>query len=481
MATKQDTLVFQVSNNKTKIIGDPKTIGLIREDFKVRSPNAFFSPAYRTRKWDGFIRYITDVGNFDTGLLPDVLGYCEKHKLRIEIQDRRDSYNPPEVASSIGEFNLRPYQADVVAACISNKIHTLSFPRGIVVAATNSGKNLMIASIFKSFPEHTRGIVLLKEKEWYETSVIELSELLGEEVGYLNAKSYKPGRLLIAMMPTLYSKLTKPITKVEYSKLLAEIDLVIADEGDTTTSNQFKTVLLKCSNSYARYALSGTALMGKYKKDLLKHYELKKFFGDKLVEITNDFMISKGYSTKPLVVIVKGNREVEISGDYQEEYTQGIVQNKARNKRILRRAKYHAGKGRYPMLIICKRHEHIEKLAKLFKKELPGVVIEAVHHKTENRKDIIQAFTKGNIEILIASHIVKRAKNFPLIRYLCNASAGDSEEDIVQMVGRGLRTHESKSRIYIDDFHDTGAYLLRHSRHRIKYYKTQKFKVIQKY
>ena len=76
--------------------------------------------------------------------------------------------------------------------------------------------------------------------------------------------------------------------------------------------------------------------------------------------------------------------------------------------------------------------------------------------------------------------IVKRGKNFPLIKYIQNASATDSNETVSQIMGRGERKHESKTKYYLDDFMDEGMYLKRHSKHRKKYYQAEGFTLIEK-
>jgi superfamily II DNA or RNA helicase len=77
--------------------------------------------------------------------------------------------------------------------------------------------------------------------------------------------------------------------------------------------------------------------------------------------------------------------------------------------------------------------------------------------------------------------IIKRGINLPLIRMLINAAGGDSETNVLQILGRALRKHATKDSVKVVDFYDEGAYLMRHSKHRVKFYKDQKFKVKELY
>ena len=54
-----------------------------------------------------------------------------------------------------------------------------------------------------------------------------------------------------------------------------------------------------------------------------------------------------------------------------------------------------------------------------------------------------------------------------------------SEIATLQALGRALRTHESKDRVYVYDFLDQEKYLLDHSKEREKHYKAEGHEVIK--
>lgn len=64
------------------------------------------------------------------------------------------------------------------------------------------------------------------------------------------------------------------------------------------------------------------------------------------------------------------------------------------------------------------------------------------------------------------------------MRTLINAAGGDSEANLLQVLGRGLRRLPGqKDEIDVYDFYDQGKYLMRHSKHRIIWYKKEGFPV----
>ena len=66
----------------------------------------------------------------------------------------------------------------------------------------------------------------------------------------------------------------------------------------------------------------------------------------------------------------------------------------------------------------------------------------------------------------------------PEITHLVNARGLKSEIATLQALGRALRTHSSKQEVYIYDFMDKAPYLEKHSKERIKSYKSLNFEVI---
>jgi len=460
-----------VNNNKCKINTTLKKHHKLREKFKVKSPGAFFTQAFRSRRWDGYIRYVTEAGYFDTGLLPQVLELVKE----VELEDDRVILKPKKIPKEIQGKVLRPYQRKGVKAILKNEVGGLPFPRGIINAATNAGKNLMMAAILKSYPKEAKGIILMKEQEWYDTTLGELQELLPGEVGYLNSKGEEWNRFMVVMAPTIYSRIDR------FKNKLAQFDIVFVDECEMCTNKTFSTILKYLFNAYCRVGLSGTALLSTLKKDLPKNNDLKRYFGEKVFEISNQDLIELGHSTPPFVSINTGNTHIKIAGDYEAEYDRGIVKNKKRNTRIIDRVLYHTKKERFPMLIIAKRHKHLRILYKRISASLSDYHIKMVHHETKDRKQIVKDFTEGKIDILVGSFILKRAKNFPSLKVIINVAGVDSHEDVLQIVGRALRTHESKKVVFIEDFYDIGSYLNRHSNHRVKYYKKQGFKVKENY
>lgn len=462
-----------LNNSKSKILGTVEEIHLLRAKFRIRAVGCFFSPAFRNRTWDGFVYYVTEAGYFSTGMFPKILDWMKQENWDYEIEDQRERFKSLNEVAQVGDLTLRDYQKESVESILFNKVEGISFPRGILDEATNAGKSAIAASIFKSYSEKRSLIFIVNRQHLYKQLKKEMGELVGNnEMGWVGSDGVKWNRFMICMAQTL----SKGIR--QYSSQLSKFDIVICDEVHNCSSNTYKYLLQALENCYVRVGMSGTAFGH---KDKNKNEKILSFFGPILHKTSNDDLIKAGHSTKPLVTILEGNTTVKIPGHYKEEELLGLIKNKERNSTLIKRLKHHKKKKRNFIMVICKFHNHTELVYKKVAKAFPELKVHYIHVKVKDRLKKIEDFRNGKFDILVTSKLIKEGQNLPLVQVIINASGGDSFIEVLQVLGRGTRKDKSKKVIYIDDFFDQGAYLQRHSKHRIKWYKAEKFKVVLKY
>jgi len=458
-----------LNNNKFKLNGDLRVLNKVYEDMKVRHPNAFYLRPYMEPGWDGKIKYITDSGYAKTGLLPKVTSLIKKYGGEYTIIDKRNALEFKEIPQEVGEFKARDYQVEAVESIIYNEINGIPFQRGVIGAATNAGKTLIAAMIYKSFPD-AKALILVNNTDLYRQFLDDMPKMFGDDWGYMQGKKVKWSNIMVCMTPTLRNRLS------EFSTKLAGYNMVIFDECHLITSKTNKKVVHGLYNTVIRVGLSGTAFAH---KSPINNMDVRAFFGEQVYTISNMELMDGGYSTPIVIKIVEGNTKIKIKGDYDEEYRQGITRSRSRTRTSLERADFYLRRGSYPILIVGKYHEHVENLYHRFQARFGDRYrIDFIHHKIKERKRILDAFKEGKIDILISSLIIKLGQNMPLIKCMINVAAGDSQINALQLVGRSIRIHKSKKKVYYEDIWDVGYYLEKHSRHRINYYLKQGFKVI---
>lgn len=463
---------IELNNNKLKVSGNLKVLNKIYEDMKVKHPNAYWIRSHMEPGWDGKIKYLSDHRYAKAGLLPMVTSLIEKYDEEYSITDSRNELEFKEIPHKVGEFTARDYQIEAVENIVYNEIGGVPFQRGIIGAATNAGKTLIAAMLYKSFPG-IKALILVNNVDLYKQFLDDMPKMFGDDWGYMQGKKVKWADIMVCMTPTLRNRLG------EYKKKLIKYGMVIFDECHLITSATNKQVVTNLYNSSIRVGLSGTALVH---KNPLKNMDVRAFFGEEVYIIKNIELMDMGYSTPIVVKMIKGNTKIFIKGDYNEEYRSGISTSRERTKKTLERIEFYSKRGRVPILVVGKYHEHVENLYGSIQARFGDRYrIAYIHHKIRNRKEILDRFKEGKIDILVASLIIKLGQNMPLIRYMLNAAGGDSMINALQLIGRAIRKHKSKEKVYYEDFYDEGFYLKRHSKHRLKYYKDEGFKVLELY
>lgn len=466
---------INLTNTYCKVIGDLKQLNKLRNELRFRHPNAWFLRAHMPRGWDGHVYDISESGTIKVGLIPKLINKCNELKIEYRIIDRRDLPKFIGTPKKLANFKLRPYQLRATNSLLSNTIDKTAFPIGVINAATNAGKTLIISAIHSSY-KNVKTLVLLNSTDLFNQALKEFPQILpNTKLGFIQGSKYTEwGDFTVAMVQTLSRNLSK------YKSKLTEFDICITDECDLADNKTYKSVLNKVYNAPIRVGLSGTVYLSKLKKDQLKNNNIRSFFGEEIFKITKTELVKKGYSTNLVIKIVPGGKGEGSPGNYPKEYDDIIVNNIYRERAIMDRLRFNLDRGRLPLLIVCQYHHHVDRLYGAINSEFgKDYNVRFVHHKIADRKEIFADFKVGKIDILISSMIVKRGQNLPLIRTIINAAGGDSHANISQIMGRGERIHQSKTKVFIEDFFDDGKFLSRHSKHRINYYRKEGFKVIK--
>ena len=452
------------------------------DELSIRHPNAFY--LRRTMKnWDGKVHFIGKYGNLKIGLLPRVYKMLQSYGLKVKVEDRRREIKmPKKVVTKVGNYKLRPEQVDALKAIIGYRVGGVPYQVGVIDATVNFGKSLLMSALYYTYGRKLKTLLITQDADWFNQAKDEFKEYVPDEkVTFIQgSKVYDWGNFSIGMIQSISRNIKA------YQKELTMIDMVLVDEADLAGSKMYQSVLTHLYNTRVRLGLSGTIYMSGLKKDLLKNMNLESFFGLRMYEFRLADSIKAGYSTKTIVKLIdtdpwyKGY--VNTTGnDYKEVYDRVITNARVGYELIHDRLRFNLKYGRIPALIVCKHIAHCENLYNYLKLVLDkDLKIAYVHVNTadKQRRNIMQRFRSGDIDILVSTTIIARGKNFPKLRYMINAAGMNSQEKSIQFLGRLVRTFEGKDRVYLDDIQYQGDYLSRHSKRRARYYKDEKLKVI---
>jgi superfamily II DNA or RNA helicase len=263
----------------------------------------------------------------------------------------------------------------------------------------------------------------------------------------------------------------------ETEEFMNSVKVMIGDEIHHAKSDTWYTSLSMCGNADIRIGLTGTV----DKKDKMGWQRLQALFNQITVKVSNDYLIERGISSTPTIRLVPMDqpRNIELINNFMEAYRLGIVENDTRNETISKLAVGYNKRKPGGILISVKEIDHGERILELLQDQ--DMDVDFIHGSSddEHRTGTLEKFSKGNLDILIASTIIDEGVDMKSIGCMILAAGGKSMRQQLQRIGRGLRLNGiDGNSVMIFDFYDqTNKYLLAHSKERVKLFKKELFDV----
>jgi superfamily II DNA or RNA helicase len=434
-----------------------------------RQKGYFHSPAYKSRRWDGFINFYTlESGKFLTGLLPEVLVALEKTGEDYEFVDNRtditfdhtkidqhflDQFTPTHWADGTPaeKVVLEDYQVELAEVAAK-------YRRGVVFAPTSAGKTLIMVCIIRMIKRGIPILILQNRRGLAQQNYKTLIQWGIPNVGCCWGGKVEPNFITVATVQSLE----------KIKNLIPKFKCLIVDEIHDMMSDQPKIIYKAMKSACVRIAMSATPF--KYGgKDKVQKYMVKGFFGPELLiecvkggKVTTSELQERGRLSKSKCTffpVREPHLEYEV---YQDAVTFGIAENQDFHQMVKKLAT--AQKGR--TLILVERIAHGDALNSL----IPGSIWVRGQDDDKTREEVIAKLSKGRGNtIAIATQGIFNTGINVFIHNLINAAGGQAEHTIIQRMGRGLRTTKDKSVLnYYDFIFHINEYLLKHSNKRVK-------------
>lgn len=442
-------IVFSYSATYTKVKCNLIERREIRRLLSARPDGYQFAPKFKRGLWDGYISLFDKSNKFPSGLLGYVLENLDQGDWDYEVWDY-DVPVPDTLDYSIPGYTFRDYQTRAIQAVLQEG-------RGILKMATNAGKTLIAAAIIKA--AGGEACVIVPSQALLLQTADELEAMLSQPIGRYGAGYKSRESITVTTMASLRKLLEEDMSANR---------TVVVDECHHGKSDQVFDRIFHIPGRF-RVGMSGTPLTYERLSDM----KLIGVTGPIICEVTNAELIDAGWSSKPVIRFTTINepKQPAKSKDYQAIYRAAIVSNSSRNARIASIA--NAERARGPVLIICNWVEHVNNIANLDSSFLiatgdtPGRELER----------LLTAFDGSN-DVLVASPVFGEGVNIPSVATIVMAAGNKSHIQILQRIGRGLRTAEGKDALHVYDFIDAAhKYLLKHSQERYELYKAEGFQM----
>lgn len=239
-------------------------------------------------------------------------------------------------------------------------------------------------------------------------------------------------------------------------------DGILVSNCHHAASDSFYKVFNNLPSAVIRLGLTGTV----DKTNPVNVMKLYSCMGPVIKKISNDFLIQRGVSAKPVCLMFKIKYPELDDMEYNDAYNLGIVNNAYRHEIIYDICEKET-KSNNKVLILVERIEHGEQIKELLESLNKKVYFTNGQLGSVEREDLLNKLRCGELDVLIASNILDEGVDVSGINALIYARGMRSMRKLLQGIGRGLRAKEGENILRFYDFiDDTNFKLLKHSQER---------------
>lgn len=355
-------------------------------------------------------------------------------------------------------FYVEPLQEEDFFGFTLNKDHRYLLDDFTITH--NSGKTFILISLLKCLPPKTPTLFVTKNASLVHQNWQEMQKWSVENLGRWYGGHKEPNYV---MCITSHVKSFESI-----SKLLPKFKVLLVDEVHDCMSDIPIRAYKKMTGACVRIGFSATPFKWNKKKiDEVHKHTVKGNFGPifKTTTTESGFLTTKELQERGILSKSKCTfytiDQPDLSYEpYQDAVKLGIEQNFHFHKIVSDLAKSRTGR----TLIVVERIEQGEYLKQL----LPNAFWIQGKNSLKERVPVINSLKKGDSCIAIIMRPIITAGINIMIHDLINAAGGEGAHNVIQQMGRGLRTANDKEILQYHDFHFLiNDYLKKHSEWRM--------------
>lgn len=320
-------------------------------------------------------------------------------------------------------------------------------PRGIFACATNAGKTFIAAAVIERFPDARVLLTVPYQRSALAVQGYNTFLKVGlRDVGLVKGSNLVQNRIVWASVATLVQRMKDdPEYVVQW---LRTFNILIKDEcHEHTESERF---LYSKMSAWARLGLDGTP----FRDEAVHDSQTVGMFGPVIYKISNKFLVDRGISAKPHVVVMPFNHQ-GINHKSYRRFSKYIAACEPRNKYISQIAQVIDSFGFRVVVSTASVNPHTVNIRRL----LTNSEVYSGILTTAEREAMLRRFAKGQTRYLVASKIFDVGVSEDSISGIVLAGlVGKGLVSItsLQKIGRGLRSKDGKTRLLLVDVQDVG-------------------------
>lgn len=389
--------------------------------YKIDSQQAYFSGSWKNRRY-----LLGNTGNFPTGLLYLVEGFCEKEGIRVEVEDLR--VRPRGESNKFtATFPFDPYkeQFEAAHACLNED-------RGIVSAPTGTGKSLIVAMIVNLL--QVRTLIVVPSLELKRQITESLQDIFkSQKVGSFSDNADIAVDNVDALDP----------------KIEAKYDCVIIDEFHHSGAKTYRELNKKSWRGvFYRFGITATPFRSNENERLLLESVLSKV----IYRLDYSTAVEQGYIVPIEPYLIQVPTTPTNAYTYAEAYSELIINKSQRNQLLVELVTrlYNAKQSTLVLVDQIKHGEEIQQsLASI------GVHVPFANGQDEDSRRMILEFNQQKYPVLIGSSILGEGVDTKPCEWVILAGGtGKSRGKLMQACGRAVRKFPGKESAKIITFYD---------------------------
>lgn len=447
----------------------------------------YFSPAFKARRWDGkehlFKMSKARGYHAPAGMAEDIarelktrgVDYRVKFATKLRGKPQRFRWNPA--------VKLRPYQNEAVKAALGKPIPgrcTLKMP-------IRSGKTKTVARILWKLGR--RALFVVPSRWILNQTIKSLRECMPDApIGQIGDGVYDPQFFTVATIQSLAAmspqradkRKNKPGRPADprYLELMNSFDVGVFDEAHHLTGQGDWYRVFVDLDARFKIGVSATIFFDNTKEQENGIIWLRATCGPIRYEVSASRLIREGYLLPQHVKMYRVHRPL---GERRARWSQThkracITENQHRNDLIADIVAAHTLAADKPKktIVIANEHAHINAICEAL--DTAGVEFRILTGKTSTskREDFVEGFTDGRYHVLVGN-VLGEGVDIPDVEMVVNAEGGQDEKKTWQRQ-RNLTVVEGSDKvpIMIDFYDQMSAIFERHSKKRLKVYKSEK-------
>lgn len=477
----EHVVVEQIDNVYVQVHAEDSILQEMSDFFTFSSPGYQFSPAFKSRHWDGKIRLLNlRTRQIYVGLIAYIKAFCKQRNYTIEVLDDDKEVFPIDTKNLATALSLpmEPRDYQLLASSVG-----LTKKRTVLVSPTASGKSLIIYMMIRHLLNSgkKRGLLVVPTINLVTQMFSDFenySKLNGWNVEKHCQKIYggeskiPDSELVISTWQSIYDM---------PKKYFSQFDFIIGDEAHTFKAKSLTSIMTKLINCDVRIGTTGTLDDSKVNKLVLEG-----LFGPVFKVISTKELIERkqlaNFNIKCLVLKYPDLVCKAVKGFTYQDEMNFLTQHEGRNNFIRDLAINLKGN---TLILFTYVDKHGRILFDLIKEKIENnrkIFFVYGGTEAEDREAIRHITEQESNAIIVASYgTFSTGVNIRNLHNIIFSSPTKSKIRSLQSIGRVLRLGENKDAATLYDIADDLRYgpytnfTLKHYEERIKIYSEEKF------